>query len=73
MGKPESNETIVDPNFKVLGVDGIRIADTSIMGNMGAGRTSTSALFGERLAEMLRVKHSDHYKEKTKTQQQNQI
>ncbi|XP_044763969.1 glucose dehydrogenase [FAD, quinone]-like isoform X2 [Coccinella septempunctata] len=73
MGKPDLNDTIVDPNFKVVGVESMRIADQSIVMNLGAGRMATNALFGDKLGEMLNSKYSEHYKEKRKAEHKVQM
>jgi choline dehydrogenase-like flavoprotein len=46
--------SVVDSEMRVLGVEGVRVCDTSIMPNLTVGNTNAPAImFGEKLAEML--------------------
>jgi choline dehydrogenase len=44
----------VDPSLKVHGVDGLRVADASIMPSIVGGNTNAaSMMIGERAAELI--------------------
>ena len=46
--------SVVDSEMRVLGVEGVRVCDTSIMPNLTVGNTNAPAImFGEKLAGML--------------------
>jgi len=46
--------TVVDSEMRVLGVEGVRVCDTSIMPNLLVGNTNAPAImFGEKLAGLL--------------------
>jgi choline dehydrogenase-like flavoprotein len=48
--------SVVDPQLRVRGVDGLRIADTSIMPTLVAGNTNGPAMMiGRRAAELIRA------------------
>ncbi len=45
---------VVDGDLRVMGVDGVRVCDTSIMPNLTVGNTNAPAImFGEKLAQLL--------------------
>jgi choline dehydrogenase len=45
---------VVDPQLRVYGVSGLRIADASIMPTVTTGNTNAPAvLIGEKVAEMM--------------------
>ncbi len=52
---PEDDETaVVDPQLRVRGVEGLRVADTSIMPKITSGNTNAPAIaIGERVAELI--------------------
>jgi choline dehydrogenase len=55
MGTEHTELTVVDPECRVFGVSGLRVADTSVMHGPSRRNTNTSALvIGERVAEMMR-------------------
>jgi choline dehydrogenase len=51
--------SVVDSRLKVYGIEGLRIADGSIMPRVTTGNTTAPCvIFGERAAQMLRAEHS---------------
>jgi choline dehydrogenase len=54
MGAPDDPRTVVDPDCRVLGVDGLRVIDGSIMPDVPRANTNlTCMLIGEHMAERL--------------------
>lgn len=50
--------SVVDAQLRVLGVDGLRVADASVMPNVTSGNTNAVAIMiGEKAAEMLAADH----------------
>lgn len=54
MGRAEDPMAVVDPQLRVHGIDGLRVADASIMPTITSGNTSAPAMMiGYRCADML--------------------
>jgi choline dehydrogenase len=54
MGTPEDPDAVVGPDLRVRGVDGLRVADASIMPAVPTGNTNApTIMIGERAADLL--------------------
>jgi choline dehydrogenase-like flavoprotein len=54
MGAAGDTRTVVDPSLRVLGVDGLRVADASIMPSITGGNTNAPAMMiGEHAATLI--------------------
>jgi len=54
MGPAEDEMAVVDPRLRVRGVDGLRVADTSVMPKITSGNTNAPAIaIGERAADLV--------------------
>ena len=54
MGDARSVESVVDPQCRVIGVDGLRVADASIMPTVVSGNTNAATIMiGERAADLI--------------------
>ena len=52
MGSDE--RAVVDPSLQVLGIDGLRVADASVMPSITGGNTNApSIMIGERAADLI--------------------
>ena len=56
MGPADHPAAVVGPDLRVHGVDGLRVADASIMPNITTGNTNApSIMIGEKCADLLRA------------------
>ena len=57
MGPSHDPMAVVDHELRVRGIDGLRVADASIMPTMPAANTNAASLMiGEKAADLLREK-----------------
>ena len=55
MGDPTDPMSVVDPQARVVGIEGLRIVDTSIMPRVTTGNLNAPAIMiGEKAADMIR-------------------
>jgi choline dehydrogenase-like flavoprotein len=56
MGSPDDDTTVVDPDCRVLGVDGLRVIDASVMPEVVRANSLLTVLaIGERMASRIRL------------------
>ena len=56
MGPSSDNMAVVDQHGRVHGIDGLRIADASVMPNCIRANTNvTTMMIGERIADFIRT------------------
>jgi choline dehydrogenase len=54
IGAPDDPRAVVDPDLRVLGIDGLRVADASVFPDMiGVNPAITTMMIGERCAELV--------------------
>ena len=47
-------QAVVDPQLRVYGVEGLRVADASVMPVVPRGNTNAPIMIGEKAADLLR-------------------
>ena len=56
MGAPDDDNAVVDPECRVRGFDGLRVADASVMPTVPCANTHlTTLMIGEKVADMLKA------------------
>ena len=54
MGAPDDNQAVVDPQGRVRGVGGLRVADASVMPSIVRATTNlTAIMIGEKMAQSM--------------------
>ena len=57
MGDPQDKRSVVDPHLRVIGVDGLRVIDASVMPEIVSGNTNAPAIMiGEKGADLIKAK-----------------
>ena len=57
MGDPDEVQTVVDPACRVLGVDGLRVVDASVLPFVPRANTNLSVIMlAERMADAIRAR-----------------
>jgi choline dehydrogenase len=57
MGAPDDPRSVVDPQGRVLGLDGLRVVDSSIMPSITTGNLNApTIMLAEKLADSVRGK-----------------
>jgi 4-pyridoxate dehydrogenase len=55
MGRPSDTAAVVDPELKVLGIDGLRVADASVMPDLVGGNINAAVIMiAEKAADLIR-------------------
>ena len=56
IGAPDNPMAVVDPECRVYGVEGLRVADASVMPHIVSANTNIpTIMIGERVAEFIRA------------------
>ena len=54
MGPQNDPQAVVDPRLRVYGIDGLRVADASIMPNLVSGNSQAACyMIGEKASDMI--------------------
>ena len=55
MGDPKDPATVVDPELRVLGTDGLRVVDASVMPDLPGGNINAAVvMIAEKAADLIR-------------------
>lgn len=59
MGPRENSNSVVDPELKVIGISGLRVADASVMPRLIGGNTNApTIMIAEKCADLIRNEHA---------------
>uniref|UniRef100_A0A2L2YYL2 Choline dehydrogenase, mitochondrial n=1 Tax=Parasteatoda tepidariorum TaxID=114398 RepID=A0A2L2YYL2_PARTP len=55
MGDPRDSTTVVDPNLRVKGIDGLRVVDASVMPIIPSGNTNIpTIMIAEKASDIIK-------------------